>query len=652
MLALDNISMAFNGEELFSGLSFRIGDRERVGLVGRNGSGKSTLLRIIDGTLQPSGGAVACDRTLRVGHLTQHIQRSDTQSVLEETLTAFGELTEMEQELERLAHEIEHDQTLDDNEIARKAHRLADLTERFHMLGGESREAQAERALTGLGFDREQFHIPTSKLSGGWRMRIELAKILLKKPDLLLLDEPTNHLDIESIGWLEEYLQTFSGALLLISHDRRFLDTATQRTIELSLGKAYDFSVPYSRYVELRKEQREQQLAAYKNQQKQIEKTQEFIERFRYKPAKSNQVQSRVKQLEKMEIVELEPEDNATISIRFPDAPRAGDNVVIVEDITHTFGEKTIFSNARFTISRGEKVAFVGRNGEGKTTMARIIIGDLIPSNGMLRVGHNVDIGYFAQNQESVLNPELTVFDTIDRVATGPIRTKIRDLLGAFLFRGEDIDKPVKVLSGGERNRLAMVKLMLHPYNLLILDEPTNHLDIKAKDILKQALLHYNGTLIIISHDRDFLSGLATKVYEFGRKRVREHLGGIDEFLATRKLENLDQLNKQGPETQKKEVVAKNAVATPAESKDDWKRRKARDNKIQRHLQLIAKAEAEVEKQENIIKELEAKLSAPSLGDEHTEAIASYEAASKKMASLMKRWEELQYELEIIEREV
>ena len=477
-------------------------------------------------------------------------------------------------------------------------------------------------------------------------MRIELAKILLRTPDLLLLDEPTNHLDIESIQWLEDYLRGYAGALMLVSHDRRFLDTVTTRTVELSLGKARSFNVPYTQYMELRKEQHAQQEAAYRNQQREIEKTEDFINRFRYKPAKSNQVQSRIRMLEKMELVEVEETDNSKLSIRFPPAPRAGDTVLRVEDVAMGFGGKTVFSDAHFSVERGEKVAFVGRNGEGKTTMARVILGELQATKGAVKIGNNVEIGYFAQDQESVLDPNLTVFETVDRVAVGSIRTKIRDLLGAFLFRGEDVDKPVRVLSGGERNRLAMVKLMLHPYNLLILDEPTNHLDIQAKDILKQALQRYDGTLILVSHDRDFLSGLVGKVYEFGHGRVREHLGGIEDFLSTRKLADLEQLNAA-------EVADSSDSSKPkSASREEWKQRKQRDNEIQRHRRTIEQLEREIANGEAKQKEMEAQLANPENMENIEGLLQEYNGLKAQVARLMKQWEEQSYELEVLERDV
>ena len=478
-------------------------------------------------------------------------------------------------------------------------------------------------------------------------MRIELAKILLRTPDLLLLDEPTNHLDIESIQWLEDYLKGYAGALMLVSHDRRFLDTVTTRTVELSLGKARSFNVPYTQYMELRKEQHAQQEAAYRNQQREIEKTEDFINRFRYKPAKSNQVQSRIRMLEKMELVEVEETDNSKLSIRFPPAPRAGDTVLRVEDVAMGFGGKTVFSDAHFSVERGEKVAFVGRNGEGKTTMARVILGELQATKGAVKIGNNVEIGYFAQDQESVLDPNLTVFETVDRVAVGSIRTKIRDLLGAFLFRGEDVDKPVRVLSGGERNRLAMVKLMLHPYNLLILDEPTNHLDIQAKDILKQALQRYDGTLILVSHDRDFLSGLVGKVYEFGHGRVREHLGGIEDFLNTRKLADLEQLNA----TEVADVAADSTKPKSA-SREEWKQRKQRDNEIQRHRRTIEQLEREIANGEAKQKEMEAQLANPGNTENIECLLQEYNGLKAQVARLMKQWEEQSYELEVLERDV
>ena len=646
MISLDHVGVRFQGEELFSDISLLIGARDRIGLVGRNGTGKSTLFRVICGELEPSEGTVARGADLAIGHLAQHIAYTDTRSILEETLTAFGELKALEAKIAHLEALIAQNQFQDATEATEIAVRLAELTERHHLLGGAQQTAQAEQTLLGLGFERSQFSNPTSTLSGGWRMRVELAKILLAGADLLLLDEPTNHLDIESIQWLEDYLlKEYRGALVLISHDRRFLDTVTQKTLEISLKRAYSFNVPYTQFKALRAEQRAQQQAAYENQQEFIEKNEEFIERFRYKPTKSNQVQARIKQLEKLERIEVEEEDHAQIRLRFPDAPRSGDVVVSAHDLKKAF-DHVVFDGAHIEIQRGEKVAFVGRNGEGKTTMVRILRGEIPYEAGTLKIGHNVLLGYFAQNQKSVLNPERTVYETIDDVATGDIRTKIRDILGAFLFRGADIDKKVSVLSGGERNRLAMVKLMLRPYNLLILDEPTNHLDMQAKDVLKQALQNYNGTLILVSHDRDFLDGLVSKVYEFAHGRVHEHLGGIDVFLEHRRLQGLDALNRSKTSDTK---TTKNDTEKSAGEK--WKQKKQYENELNKRKKQIGRIEEQIEATEQLMHELEAQMALLNETSDPRELVQKYEAAQAQNAQLLKQWEELSYELEILENE-
>lgn len=646
MISLDHVGVRFQGVELFADISLLIGVRDRIGLVGRNGTGKSTLFRVITGELEPSEGVVARAADLAIGHLAQHIAYSDTRSILEETLSAFGELKALEKKIAHLDELLQNGKYENAEQATEMAVRLAELTERHQLIGGAQQEAQAEQTLLGLGFEREQFSQPTRTLSGGWRMRVELAKILLAGADLLLLDEPTNHLDIESIQWLEDYLKDYQGALLLISHDRRFLDTVTNKTVELSLKRAYTFNAPYTQFKKLRAEQRALQQAAYENQQIQIEKNKDFIARFRYKPTKSNQVQARIKLLEKMELIEVEEEDTTQLHVRFPEAPRSGDVVVQTHDLLKRFGEHIVFQNANISITRGEKVAFVGRNGEGKTTLIRIIRGELSSESGEIKIGHNVLVGYFAQNQKEVLNPEYTVYETIDEVATGDIRTKIRDILAAFLFRGEDIDKKVGVLSGGERNRLAMAKLMLRPYNLLILDEPTNHLDMQAKDVLKQALLKYNGTLILVSHDRDFLDGLVDKVYEFSHGRVCEHLGGIDVFLEHRRLQGLDELNqgrnKKGNE--KKEEPEKSAG-------EKWKLKKQYENELNKRRKNIAKIEEQISSTEQKLKALEERMS---MLNEHsdTQAIVhEYEMLQAQNSALLKQWEEQSYELEIMEHE-
>ncbi len=555
MVSVNNVSVLFGSFILLDEVSFLITRQERIGLTGRNGAGKSTLMKIIAGIQDPTSGSVERPRELTVGYLEQQMTVSDTTTVMEETLTAFAEIKALEQEIAHVTREIAERTDYESESYHNLCDRLHNAGERHQLLGGGDYTALAGQTLAGLGFSPAEFNRPTRELSGGWRMRVELAKILLRKPDLILLDEPTNHLDIESIMWLEGFLETYPGAVILVSHDRTFLDNVTRRTVEISLGKVYDYRVPYTQYTVLRRERREQQTAAYRNQQKMIEDTEKFIERFRYKPTKAVQVQSKIKQLKKIERIEIEDEDTSAMNIRFSPAPRSGTVVVEVAEASKRYGNHLVLDSISLKIERGEKVAFVGRNGEGKTTLARMILGQ-IDHEGTVKRGHNVSTGYFAQNQDELLNDELTVFDTVDRIARGDIRTRLRDILGAFLFHGDDIDKKVKVLSGGERSRLAIVQLLLEPYNLLLLDEPTNHLDIRSKEILKQALRKFDGTLIVVSHDRDFLDGLVNKVYEFRHRKIRTHLGGIAEFLRSRKIESLRELEMRSAPGAKKSGAA------------------------------------------------------------------------------------------------
>ena len=545
MISLDNLTVSYGGWTLFDNISFLINPKDRIGLVGKNGAGKTTLLRIITGEQQPTSGAVTLNGDCTIGYLPQTMRVADTTTLAEETAKAFEEVLRLEAEIEALTREIAERTDYESPEYEQLLHRLNDAQDHYHILGGETRDADIEKTLLGLGFKRSDFGRATSEFSGGWRMRIELAKLLLRRPSIFLLDEPTNHLDIESIQWLEEYLRNYNGAVLLISHDRAFLDNVTNRTVELSLGKITDYKVSYSKYVVLRAERRAQQMAAYENQQRMIEKTEEFIEKFRYKPTKSNQVQSRIKQLERLDRLEIEEEDLATLNIKFPPAPRSGQIVAEIKEAGMSFGSKHVFSGANFVIEKGDRIALVGRNGEGKTTLARMLIGQLTPTEGSVRLGANVNIGYYAQNQDDLMDGDFTVYDTLDRVAVGDIRTRIRDILGAFMFGKEASEKLVKVLSGGERTRLAMIKLLLEPVNLLILDEPTNHLDLKTKEILKEALMAFDDTLIVVSHDRDFLDGLTSKIYEFSHGRVTEHLDGVYGFLRKKKIENISEIERR-----------------------------------------------------------------------------------------------------------
>ncbi len=642
MISVNQVTVNFGGFQLFKDINFLITPRDRIGLVGKNGAGKSTLLKMIVGEMKPTSGSLSIPNDIRIGYLPQQMIIVDGRSVMAETLLAFNETIDLKKEIDRLGKEIAERTDYESDSYTKLINLLADKTDHYNILGGGNIEAQVEQTLTGLGFKRTDFERPTSEFSGGWRMRIELAKLLLRKPAVLLLDEPTNHLDIESIQWLEEYLATFPGALLLISHDKAFLDNVTQRTIELSLGVAYDYKVSYSKYVELHRERREQQMAAYRNQQKMIEDTQDFIDRFRYKATKAVQVQSRIKQLDKIEIIEVDDEDLTSLNIKFPPAPRSGDTVVEAKEVSKSFGNHLIFSGANFTVQRGEKVAFVGRNGEGKTTMSRIIIGEL-DYTGITKIGHNVSIGYFAQNQDELLNNSLTVLETIDNVAVGDVRTKMRDILGAFLFRGDDVDKKVGVLSGGERNRLAMAKLMLQPYNLLILDEPTNHLDMRSKDILKDALLKFDGTLIIVSHDREFLNGLVEKVYEFSDGVVKEHLGGIYDFLRRRKLDNLKELER------KREEERESETKSDSDQKQAWLERKEMDKQIRKVVSQLEEVEGRIEKIEAEIAGLDAKFANPDPSESdtsHYEFFSHYQDLKKELGVNMNSWEKLSLEIE------
>ncbi len=595
MISVNSLNVSFGGWTLFGDISFVVNVHERIGLVGKNGAGKSTLLKIITGQQQPTSGTVSMDAGATIGYLPQQMAVADSRTVIDETATAFHEVIEIEKQIKKLNEELASRTDYESEGYLDLIHRLTDANDRYHILGGDNRDAEIEKTLLGLGFERSDFARPTKEFSGGWRMRIELAKILLRKPSLILLDEPTNHLDIESIQWLENYLKDYYGAVILISHDRAFLDAVTTRTIEILLGRSYDYRVPYSHYVELRAERRQQQMAAFENQQKMIEKTEEFIERFRYKPSKSNQVQSRVKQLEKLDRVEVDDEDLSALHIKFPPAPRSGNIVLEVKEAGKSFGDKEIFSGATFVVEKGDKIALAGRNGEGKTTFARMVVGDTDVTRGLVRVGHNVSIGYYSQNQEDLLDGDFTVFDTLDRVAVGDIRTRLRDILGAFLFRGEDVDKKVRVLSGGERSRLAMARLMLEPHNLLILDEPTNHMDMRSKDILKNAIRTFDGTVIIVSHDREFLDGLVTKVYEFRDKKVKEHLGGIYDFLRSRQLSSLKELEvKARPEPAATPKPAAEPKANYADKKESDRQRRKVASAIEKCEERITKLEEEI----------------------------------------------------------
>ena len=643
MISINNLTVAYGGFTLLNEINFHISENDKIGLVGKNGAGKSTILKLICGLQSPTNGKVAVPNDVKIGYLPQIMEHHRGRSVIDEAMTAFSDMFAEEKELERVTLELAERTDYESQAYQELIIRMNEINDRLSFARSDNPQVQAERTLIGLGFKYEELLRPTETFSQGWNMRIELAKILLSKPDVLLLDEPTNHLDIESIEWLEGYLKEYRGSLVLISHDRKFLDNVTNRTVEIMVGRIHDYKVPYSKYLELRKERLSQQQAAYENQQRMIEKTEEFIEKFRYKPTKSNQVQSRVKQLEKLERIEVDIEDRSTLAVKFPPAPRSGDIAYKAVDMKVGYGEKVVFSDAQIEVRRGEKVALVGRNGEGKTTLMRVIMNELDPMDGDSKVGYNVNIGYYAQNQEDILDKEDTVFGTLDRIAVGDIRLKLRDILGAFLFKGEDIDKKVAVLSGGERARLAMAKLILKPYNLLALDEPTNHMDIRSKDILKQALKSYDGTLIIVSHDRDFLDGLVDKLYEFRDGKVKEHLGGVQEFLERRKLENLSELERHYKPVEEKpaEVVQKKE-----EAKQEYQAKKyvsKEEKKIRNRISFLEKGITSIEEK---MAEIEAVLSNPGPDDDVMELTRAYLENKRELDFKMEEWEKLNESLE------
>ncbi len=641
MISVSNVTVSFGSWNLLDGISFHISDGEKIGLVGKNGAGKSTLMKLITGEQSPSKGSVEKPAGVRIGYLPQIMEHHRGRTVLEEVLSVFDYLREMEADLAAVTATLADRTDYESKEYAALIDRLNELNDRLALEGGLSPEAQAQKVLTGLGFKKDELGRRTETFSQGWNMRIELAKILLSAPDVLLLDEPTNHLDIESIEWFEDYLKNFRGSVLLVSHDRKFLDNVTSRTVEILLGHLHDYKVPYSQYVTLRAERIAQQTAAYENQQRMIEKTEDFINRFRYKPTKSNQVQSRIKALEKLERIEIDETDTATFNLRFPPAVRSGDVVFKGTDLTVGYPQKVVFKDAQIEIKRGEKVAFIGRNGEGKTTLMRVIMRELEPFSGEAWRGYNVHIGYYAQNQEDILDPSETVFGTLDRIAVGEIRTKLRDLLGAFLFKGEDIDKRVSVLSGGERARLGMACLMLKPYNVLALDEPTNHMDIQSKDVLKQALKAFDGTLIVVSHDRDFLDGLVDKLYEFRDGKVTEHLGGVDDYLRRRKLASLQELERKTPA--QAPVAPEKAPSKPAPADNAaFKARSKEERKLKNRIDYLEK---EIGKREKRMGEIEKVLAAPGPSDDIMELTREYLELKRALDADTEEWTALMEQL-------
>lgn len=638
MISIEGLTVEFGGNPLFNDITYVINKKDRIALVGKNGAGKSTMLKIIAGLQQPTSGAVNFPKDLTIGYLPQQMQLSDSRTVMAEAEQAFSHIFEMEARIDRMNAELLERTDYESEEYQELIERVSNATEQLHLMGSANYQAEIERTLIGLGFLRSDFDRSTSEFSGGWRMRIELAKLLLQRPDVLLLDEPTNHLDIESIQWLETFLATRANAVVLVSHDRAFIDAVTTRTIEISLGRIYDYKVNYSRYVQLRADRLEQQRRAFENQQKQIQDTEAFIERFRYKATKSVQVQSRIKQLDKLERVEVDEVDNSRLNLKFPPAPRSGDYPLIFDNVGKSYGDHMVFAHVDFTIKRGDKVAFVGKNGEGKSTLVKCIMNE-IDYTGNLKIGHNVKIGYFAQNQAQLLNGEITVFDTIDRVAVGDIRTKIRDILGAFMFGGEALDKKVKVLSGGEKTRLAMIRLLLEPVNLLILDEPTNHLDMRTKDVLKQAIKDFDGTVIVVSHDREFLDGLVTKVYEFGNKRVREHLGGIYDFLQWKKMDSLQELEKE------KVAEKPHVERIPSENKLSYEEQKEQQRQLKRLERSISDCEKKVEELELKIKQIEVRLSSVE-GASDSSLYEEHGRLKKELDETIEKWTEMTMELE------
>ncbi|MGA1976463.1 MAG: ABC-F family ATP-binding cassette domain-containing protein [Bacteroidales bacterium] len=641
MVSVQDLSVSFGSFDLLTNISFLVNDQDRIGLAGKNGSGKSTLLRIIAGLQSPTSGLVDMSKEVTIGYLPQQMTVDDSTTIINEVISAFSEIRWLSEEIERCSSEIAGRTDYDSSEYLKLCDHLTVIEERHRIMGGGNYMAEAEKTLMGLGFERKDFDRLTKELSGGWRMRVELAKIILKKPSLFLLDEPTNHLDIESIQWLESFLSGYKGAVVLVSHDKAFLDNITTRTIEISLGKIYDYKVPWSRFVELRRERREQQIAAWRNQQKMIEDTEKFIERFRYKPTKAIQVQSKIKQLDKIERLEVDDVNIREMNLKFLPSPRSGTDVVEAENLSKSFGDLVVLKQVDFKIHRGEKVAFVGRNGEGKTTFSRIIIGEL-DYEGSLKKGHNVKVGYFAQNQDELLEGDKTVFQTIDDVAKGDIRTRMRDILGAFLFSGEEIDKRVKVLSGGERSRLALVKLLLEPHNLLVLDEPTNHLDMRSKDVLKQALISFDGTLILVSHDRDFLDGIADKIYEFRYNHIKEHIGGIYDFLRKKKIDSLREIERKDSE--------KHAKATPpiSSNKQKYLERKEFDRNLRKLRKKLEYAEREIEKIESEISVLDKALTMPDHSvSETNEFYKRYQELRKQHNEEMDRWTQYTHDVEV-----